>query len=56
MQPVFDSDVKPLLDAFDLGQVLDAVVSKLQGLKDELKQELEKVNEAYKEMRARSRR
>ena len=52
VQPVFDSDVKPLLDAFDLGQVLDAVVSKLQGLKDELKQELEKVNDAYKQMRA----
>ena len=52
MQPVFDSDVKPLLDAFDLGKVLDAVVDKLHGLKDELKQELDKVNDAYKQMRA----
>ena len=52
VQPVFDSDVKPLLDAFDLGKVLDAVVDKLHGLKDELKQELDKVNDAYKQMRA----
>ena len=52
MQPVFDSDVKPLLDAFDLSKLLDAVVDKLHGLKDELKQELDKVNDAYKQMRA----
>ena len=52
VQPVFDSDVKPLLDAFDLSKLLDAVVDKLHGLKDELKQELDKVNDSYKQMRA----
>jgi len=51
-QPVFDSDVKPLLDAFDLSKLLDAIVDKLNGLKDELKQELDKVNDSYKQMRA----
>ncbi len=52
VQPVFDSDVKPLLDAFDLSKLLDALVDKLHGLKDELKQELAKVNDSYKQMRA----
>jgi hypothetical protein len=52
VQPVFDQDVKPLLDAFDLSKLLDAVVDKLHGLKDELKTELGKVNDAYKQLRA----
>jgi hypothetical protein len=52
VQPAFEHDVLPLLESFDLSPLLDAIVDKLKGLKDELRQELGKVNDAYKEMRA----
>jgi hypothetical protein len=52
VQPVFDADVQPVLLAFDLSVVLDALLAKISGLEDELRAELERVNEAYQEMRA----
>ncbi|MGZ4334860.1 MAG: hypothetical protein ACXVRJ_11395, partial [Gaiellaceae bacterium] len=52
LQPAFDNTIPPLLSAFDLTPTLDTLVNKLSSLKDELKQELDKVNEAYKHMLA----
>jgi len=52
LQPAFESTIPPLLSAFDLSPTLDTLVDKLNGLKDELKTELDKVNESYKHMLA----
>ena len=52
VQPTYEADVQPLLLAFDLSVVLDALLAKIEGLEGELSAELERVNEAYQEMRA----
>ena len=50
LQPAFDSTIPPLLTGFDLSPTLDTLVNKLESLKTELAQELDKVNEAYQKM------
>ena len=50
VQPVYDEKVAPLIDAFDLSGVLDKLLTALHGLKDELDEELEKVNQSYQAM------
>ena len=52
VQPQFDATVKPLLKAFDLSGVLDAVAQMLTGMKADLKVQLDTVNTAYQDMLA----
>jgi hypothetical protein len=52
LQPIFEDKVLPLIEAFDLGGLLDALLQTLHGLHDELDGELERVNTAYKAMLA----
>ncbi len=52
VQPVFEQDVLPLIDAFDIGAALDRVLTMLHGLLDELDGELARVNASYKAMLA----
>ena len=50
VQPVYDAKIAPLIDAFDLSGVLDKLLQALHGLRDELKTELETVNQGYQQM------
>jgi hypothetical protein len=52
IQPEFEAKVVPLLDAFDLTKVLQAVIDVLNSLADELRNEMDRVNEKYKDMLA----
>jgi hypothetical protein len=52
VQPQFDATVKPLLKAFDLSGVMDAVAQMLTGMKTDLKVQLDQVNTAYQDMLA----
>lgn len=52
VQPVFDAQVRPLVDAFDLTPVFDALIDALRNLDEELKAELGQVNTAYQALRA----
>ncbi len=51
VQPEFEQAVPPLLEAFDLTPPLDALIERLQALEDELKAELDRVNDAFRAMR-----
>jgi hypothetical protein len=52
VQPEFEEKVIPILDAFDVTVVLDALIAALSSLKDELQGELDRVNQAYQAMLA----
>jgi hypothetical protein len=52
VQPEFESKVVPLIAAFDITVVLDALIAKLDGLKVELGVEFGKVDDSYKAMLA----
>jgi methyl-accepting chemotaxis protein len=52
VQPIFDERIVPLIDAFDLTAVIDALIEGITGLRVDLEIELERVNQAYKEMLA----
>jgi hypothetical protein len=52
VQPEFDQKVLPLLDALDLTKIFDALIAVLEKLKGQLSAELERVNQAYKDMLA----
>ena len=52
VQPVFEATVLPLIRAFDLSAVLDALIAMLQRLKGDLKTQLDRVNQAYRAMLA----
>jgi hypothetical protein len=50
MQQIYDRDVLPLLQAFDLAELIETLLEKLSGLDEELKTEMERVNVAYRGM------
>jgi hypothetical protein len=50
VQPEFDQKVMPLLDAFDLTEVLNAIGDALHKLAGQLKSELDRVNQAFQAM------
>jgi hypothetical protein len=50
VQPEFDQKVMPLLDAFDLTEVLNAISDALHKLAGQLKSELDRVNQAFQAM------
>ncbi len=52
LQPSFDEQVLPLVEAFDLGDLVDKLLARLHGLRDELDAELQRVNKAYQAMLA----
>ena len=52
VQPAYDEKVAPLIDAFDFTGVLDALITALHNLRDELESELERVNQGYQAMLA----
>jgi len=52
VQPEFDATVGPLVRAFDLTPVFNALIELLRRLGDELGGELERVNGAYQSLRA----
>jgi len=52
VQPEYDATVGPLVAAFDLSPVFDALIELLHGLREELGSELGRVNGAYQGLRA----
>ena len=52
VQPLYDEQVLPLLEAFDITPVLNALIVRLDELKLELAAEFDKVNGAYQRMLA----
>ncbi|WP_159992269.1 hypothetical protein [Roseomonas sp. 18066] len=48
IQPVFDETILPMVEALDLTPVIDSLIASMQGLDDALRDELGKVNTAYK--------
>src|SRR5205823_28735 len=52
VQPKFDQKIQPLLLAFDLSGLIQAVIDALDQLKGELAGELDRVNQSYKAMLA----
>jgi hypothetical protein len=51
IQPEFEERLNPLLDAFDLTPLLTALIESLHSLDQELREEMERVNQAYQDMR-----
>jgi hypothetical protein len=51
VQPEFEATIVPLLAAFDLTPVLDALIARLQSLDEELHTEMDRVNEAWQRLR-----
>jgi len=52
VQPLYDEQVLPLLEAFDITPVLTALIARLDELKLELAAEFDKVNGSYQRMLA----
>jgi len=52
VQPLFEAQVRPLIEAFDLSPVFDALIEALRGLDEELRAELGRVNTAYQALLA----
>ena len=52
LQAVYEQDVLPVAQAFDVGDALQTVLDKLGGLPDELRTELGRVDVAYQAMLA----
>jgi hypothetical protein len=50
IQPAYEEAVIPLLDNFDVTALLDTIIARLRALDDELRQEMERVNQAYQAM------
>lgn len=50
VQPVYETEVVPLLESFDVTPLLDALTERLRDLDGELRTELQRVNEAFQEM------
>jgi hypothetical protein len=51
IKPEFEEDVIPLLDVLDVSGLIQALVERLRSLDEELKIELDRVNEAYQAFR-----
>jgi hypothetical protein len=52
VQPIWDGTVLPLLEAFDIAIVIEALIEKLRSLDGELRAELGRVNDSYQELLA----
>ena len=52
LQQVYEQDLLPVVQAFDVSDALDAVLGKLDALPDELRTELDRVDAAYRAMLA----
>ncbi|MCD6224052.1 MAG: hypothetical protein J7K32_00770, partial [Deltaproteobacteria bacterium] len=52
LSEIYNNNILPLINAFDISEVIDAIVSRLMELDDELKTELGRVNQEYVEMLA----
>lgn len=52
LQEAFEEAVMPLIEAFDLTPVIEAVIERLTPLEDELRDELQRVDTAYQSMLA----
>jgi len=52
VQPVFEENVLPLLEVFDITPLLEAIVDRLEVLADELGTQISRVNDAYQALRA----
>lgn len=52
VQPVFEAEVRPLIEAFDITPVFEALIAALRGLDEELQAELGRVNTAYQALLA----
>ena len=52
LSEIYNNNILPLINAFDISEVIDAIVSRLKELDDELKTELDRVNQEYVEMLA----
>ena len=50
VKPLFEEKVVPLIDKFDIAPSLEIIVDKLGGMDDELREEIARVNEAYKKL------
>jgi hypothetical protein len=50
IQPEYEETVAPLVDAFDVTALLDAIIGRLRTLDEELKDELKRVNAAFRSM------
>ncbi|MBI4876792.1 MAG: hypothetical protein HY822_19315 [Acidobacteria bacterium] len=50
VQPEFEKKIVPMLKAFDITALIQALIERLEGLKGELKIELDRANVAYQEM------
>ena len=48
LQTYYDDTVLPLLDNFDISEILNNLLTKLQGLEGELEDELGRVDDAYR--------
>ncbi len=52
LSEIYNNNILPLINAFDISEVIDAIVSRLMELDDELETELSRVNQEYMEMLA----
>ena len=52
LSEIYNNNILPLINAFDISEVIDAIVSRLKELDDELETELGRVNQEYVEMLA----
>jgi hypothetical protein len=50
VQPIWEQTVPPLIAAFDLTPIFDALIEKLHELDDDLKAELERVSVSYRKL------
>ena len=50
IQPEFDEMIQPYLEAFDLTAFIEALIARLESLKEELAEELERTCQAFREM------
>lgn len=51
VQPEFEAAMEPLLASFNLTEILNTLIDRLRGLDVELRSEMERVNDAYRELR-----
>lgn len=52
MQDIYENDILPLLDAFDISETVDLLIGFLEPLDDQLATEMDRVDAAYQDMLA----
>ena len=50
VNPIYEERIIPLIEAFDISELINAILERLQGLKDDLRVELDRVNDAFQNM------